>query len=192
MSDPETTPPPAPVPALAAAPGEGPRPAAGDPITDGAWHRLDPRYVDVERIGRWIVTCVVSFGLFLHLLSTLFADEGRFAITAAADAAVLALLAWWSFQWPAIAYRRASYRLDDRGIEIRRGVIWRRAVVVPRSRVQHTDVAQGPVQRLYGLGTLIVHTAGTEHAKVELPGLSHALAMRIRDHLLPAGGDDAV
>jgi hypothetical protein len=71
-------------------------------------------------------------------------------------------------------------------------VFWRRTIIVPKSRVQHTDVSQGPLQRRYALGTLVVYTAGTDHAKVELPGLSYARAMRIRDHLLPSGGDDAV
>ena len=44
---------------------------------------------------------------------------------------------------------------------------------VPRSRVQHTDVSQGPLERNHGLGTLVVYTAGTDHAKVELGGLDH-------------------
>ena len=63
---------------------------------------------------------------------------------------------------------------------------------VPRSRVQHTDVAQGPLERRYGLGTLVIYTAGTEHAKVALPGLAYADALRIRDQLLPREGADAV
>ena len=44
----------------------------------------------------------------------------------------------------------------------------------------------------FGLGTLVIYTAGTDHARVELPGLPHTRALAIRDHLLPAGGDDAV
>jgi membrane protein YdbS with pleckstrin-like domain len=59
--------------------------------------------------------------------------------------------------------------VDARGLEIRRGVFWRSVVNVPRSRVQHTDVSQGPLERSYGLGTLIVYTAGTDHAQVNSP-----------------------
>ena len=89
-------------------------------------------------------------------------------------------------------YRHTSYRVDDQGIEIRRGVYWRVVINVPRSRVQHIDVSQGPLDRRYGLGTLVVYTAGTDHAKVELGGLEHGRALRIREHLLPSGADDAV
>ena len=68
---------------------------------------------------------------------------------------------------------------------------WRTVVTVPRSRVQHTDVSQGPLERRFGLGTLVVYTAGTDHARVSLGGLAHAHALRIREQLLPRG-DDAV
>ena len=59
--------------------------------------------------------------------------------------------------------------------------------MVPFGRVQHIDVHQGPIERAYGLATLVLHTAGTHNASVALPGLGHddALAMRedIRAHV---------
>jgi membrane protein YdbS with pleckstrin-like domain len=58
--------------------------------------------------------------------------------------------------------------------------------------VQHTDVSQGPLERTYGLGTLAIFTAGTDHAQVSLHGLDHGTALRIRDHLLPGESTDAV
>jgi len=101
-------------------------------------------------------------------------------------------LAWHLQRWPAIDYRHTWYRVDDDGIEIRRGVYWRSVINVPRSRVQHTDVSQGPLERRYGLGTLVIYTAGTEFAKVTLGGLEHSVAMSIREHLMPERGTDAV
>jgi membrane protein YdbS with pleckstrin-like domain len=101
-------------------------------------------------------------------------------------------LAIWSYRWAAIVYRYTSYRVDDEGLEIQSGVVWRATSNVPRSRVQHTDVAQGPLERKYGLGRLIVYTAGTAHSRVELPGLEHQVALSIRDHLLPRQTADVV
>jgi hypothetical protein len=101
-------------------------------------------------------------------------------------------LAWSAQRWPAIEHRHAFYKVDERGIEIRRGVWWRKETHVPRSRVQHTDVSQGPLERGHGLATLVIYTAGTDYAKVELSGLDHATALRIRDHLLVGEGTDAV
>ena len=169
--------------------GADPEPA---PIADGVLRQLDPNTIRVERISAWIFTSVVGVFLLIHLVVSLFGGPLHLAIGLALTVGVGGGLAWVSHRWPEISYRHTFYRVDSQGIEIRRGVVWRRTINVPKSRVQHTDVSQGPLQRKYALGTLVVYTAGTDHAKVELPGLSHARAMRIRDHLLPSGGDDAV
>ena len=72
------------------------------------------------------------------------------------------------------------------------GVYWRTITNVPRSRVQHTDVSQGPLERRFGLGTLVIYTAGTSHSKVNVSGLAFDVARRIRAHLLPDDQSDAV
>ncbi len=105
---------------------------------------------------------------------------------------VYAALVAWSLYWPGVRYRHASYRVAERGLWIRRGVLWRSEISVPKSRVQHTDVSQGPLQRRFDLATLVLHTAGTQHAAVALGGLSHSAALAIRDYLIEGGTDDAV
>ncbi|UZK68525.1 PH domain-containing protein [Sphingomonas sp. S1-29] len=55
--------------------------------------------------------------------------------------------------------------------------------IVPLSRVQHLDVAQGPIERANGVARLIVHTAGTAHATVVLPGITRATAEDLRDRI---------
>lgn len=101
-------------------------------------------------------------------------------------------LAWFFHRWPEIEYRHMGYRVDADGIVIRAGVYWRTVTNVPRSRVQHTDVVQGPLERKHALGRVVIYTAGTDHSKVELPGIEHQTALAIRDHLLPRERDDGV
>lgn len=161
------------------------------PVADGARRRLDPKYLEAQRMARWIFTAIAVAGLGLQVLLVQF-STGRGLEAIAAWVAITALLAWWSHFWPAIAYRHASYVVGRDGIEISRGVFFRTVISVPRSRVQHTDVSQGPIERQFGLGGLAIYTAGTDHARVQLPGLSHAWALRIRDHLLPQNTEDAV
>ena len=66
----------------------------------------------------------------------------------------------WSCRAGAIAAGAIGKGEDE--IEIRRGRLVRVRTIVPFGRVQHIDVAQGPIQRPFGLGTLILHTAGTQ------------------------------
>jgi len=165
-------------------------------VADGLDHRLDPRVIPLQRIGGAIFTAVLALGALVAVFINLLGEDGafnlRWFVMPAVWFTVLLLLAWNSYAWPPRAYRYTSYRIDDQGIEIRKGVFWRVVINVPRSRVQHIDVSQGPVERRFGLGTLVIYTAGTDHAKVELEGLEHGRAMRIREHLLPSGSGDAV
>jgi membrane protein YdbS with pleckstrin-like domain len=97
---------------------------------------------------------------------------------------VAASLSWL---WPPAAYRRLSYSIDETGIVIRRGVFFQSHIALPRVRIQHTDVSQGPLQRRFGIATLAFYTAGSHYTKIDLPGLAHANALEIRDALLAEG-----
>jgi hypothetical protein len=164
-------------------------------IADGVERRLDPRAVRLQRIVGWIVAAVICgsslFGLVPVLIFAPLLGWVK-VLSASAWVALAFGLGWLAHRWPPIEHRHTSYRVDDQGIEIRRGVWWRRVTNVPRSRVQHTDVAQGPLERTHGLGTLSIFTAGTDYAKVDLSGLAHETALAVRDHLLPRESGDAV
>lgn len=157
--------------------------------------RLDPRWISAERLSGWITFAVFAafWGAALPVAWIAGALDPVWRVLALGGGAIgAALLVWLATAWPSISYRHAWYALDDTGIEIGRGVIFRRVTLVPRSRVQHTDVTQGPIERRFGLGTLVIHTAGTEYARVVLPGLAHGTALTLRDALLPKDGADAV
>ena len=185
----------------AAAPLDPPEPeatpAAEAPrsVADGVEHPLDHRAVTLRRMVGWITTASVSLVQLLVILIILLAASPAGWVTGLlllAWAGGTAILGWFLHTWPEVEHRHASYKVDEQGIEIRKGVLWRLVVNVPRSRVQHTDVSQGPLERSHGLGTLVIYTAGTDHAKVNLHGLDHGTALRIRDHLLPGDNRDAV
>lgn len=168
-------------------------PPAG--IADDSVRHLHPDHVTVQRIVAAIVTgalaLVAAVGGAIFLVASDLDPWMNLAIVGAA-ATIVAGFGVFAQIWPPVEHRYASYRVNERGIEIRRGVVWRKTINVPRSRVQHTDVAQGPIDRQYGLATLHIYTAGTEHSQVDLHGLAHDTAMQIRDHLVTGGPDDAV
>ncbi|MGO4261094.1 PH domain-containing protein [Lysobacter sp. TAB13] len=80
-------------------------------------------------------------------------------------------------------YRNTLWRLDEHGFAVRRGVAWRRETLVPLTRVQHLDLKHGPLQRMRGLATLVVHTAGTRHSAVAIDHLDADDAQRLRERL---------
>lgn len=78
-------------------------------------------------------------------------------------------------------YRRIGYRLTERLLQLVRGWMFHTDTVVPFVRVQHIDITRGPIEKLFGIATLVVHTAGTHNSIVTVPGLSPETAARIRD-----------
>jgi uncharacterized protein len=91
------------------------------------------------------------------------------------------------------AYARSfSCSLLADGLLITRGAWWRREIFVPMQRIQHTDVAQGPLERRWGMATLKVFTAGAHSGQIAIPDLVHKDAIALRDRLLNRHGTDAV
>jgi membrane protein YdbS with pleckstrin-like domain len=161
----------------------------------GEIRTLDPRVVTLNRITGSIVGAIFSL---MHLVTIAVMVLARawpwwgLVLLALSWIPVTGFFVWLAVKWPQIDYRHWRYRVDADEIEIWSGVVWRQAVVVPRSRVQHIDVSQGPIERSYGLATLSIHTAGTQYSKVDLPGLDHTVALTIRDALLPKDAEPAV
>jgi len=157
-------------------------------LVDGAEHSVDPAAISLHRLvgGLWvggIGSLVFLILLFVGILAgSSPSQKAALPVAWGILALVGALIAW---RWPVLHHRYLRYRVDQKGVQIRRGVLWRKVISIPTSRVQHTDVTQGPAQRKFGLAKLTVHTAGTQNASIPLSGLSHDVALRLRDHLLP-------
>jgi hypothetical protein len=84
---------------------------------------------------------------------------------------------------PPRRYRAWGYGIDPQELHVRRGVWIRVHTVVPLDHVQHIDVSQGPLERAVGICSLVLHTAGTLHSQIVLPGLDRATAERLRDEI---------
>jgi membrane protein YdbS with pleckstrin-like domain len=168
-------------------------PEETEDVADGRRRFLDPEYVPAARLTNWIVTASLTVGVGIGFVILLFRADwgtGTFAVIGSAALVFLLACAWLSHAWPRLEFRRISWRIDAEGIEIKRGVVWRHVIVVPRTRIQHTDVSQGPIQRRFGLATLLIHTAGTHQYEVNLEGLSRPTAFAVRDALLVSGMED--
>jgi uncharacterized protein len=154
--------------------------------------RLDPRSVIAGRVGGWAFTAaaaLVAGGGSLAALLLSGAPLVSWIATGTIALAVLGPLAVAVHLGPAWRYETTWLRVDDDGLEYGHGRWWRHHVSIPRARIQHTDVTQGPFERRFGLGTLVIYTAGTEHASVPIEGLPHPTALALRDALLARPAD---
>ena len=143
----------------------------GDALTP-----LHPNYVKVVRLGTMLLVLPFVIGaLVLEFAGEL--PRGAFI------APILLLALYLIIRAPLRRYHARGYQIGADRLRVVRGLIFRSDTVVPFGRVQHIDVHQGPIERAYGLGTLVVHTAGNHNASVSLPGLGHDDAMAMREEI---------
>ena len=95
----------------------------------------------------------------------------------------LLILIYLALLAPPRRYRAWAYGIDSQELQVRRGVWTRVQTVVPLDHVQHIDVSQGPLERALGICSLVLHTAGTLHSQIVLPGLTRTTAEGIRDEI---------
>ena len=93
-----------------------------------------------------------------------------------------ALVAWFFFR------RVRAWRYQERheDLIVARGVMVQRLSVVPYGRMQFVEVTAGPVERLFHLSTVKLHTAAAA-SDARIPGLETAEAGRLRDRLTELG-----
>lgn len=95
-----------------------------------------------------------------------------------------------------LRYRIWGFEIRDDELYLRRGVITRIQTVVPYVRIQHVDSRRGPLERIIGLATTVVYTAGSRGADVVIPGLTPARSEALQDELkqlaIESEGEDAV
>lgn len=82
--------------------------------------------------------------------------------------------------------RAWGYAERDTDLLVRRGLMLRRLSIVPYARMQFVDVTAGPVERLFGLATVQLHTASPV-SNARIRGLAGPEAARLRDRLTALG-----
>ncbi|TMF17008.1 MAG: hypothetical protein E6I33_02865 [Chloroflexi bacterium] len=83
-------------------------------------------------------------------------------------------------------YRSWGYAEREDDLIVHRGLLFRRTSVVPYGRMQFIDVTAGPVDRVFGLATVQLHTAAAA-TDARIPGLLRRDAEQLRDRLASVG-----
>ena len=97
---------------------------------------------------------------------------------------VVALLIILALVLPRIQYKRWRYSIRPDDVLISYVVIWRVRRCIPRLRIQHVEISSGPFQRMLGIVSLNLYTAGVMGAVGHIPGITAPQAERIRAQLI--------
>ncbi|MEZ5963732.1 MAG: PH domain-containing protein [Planctomycetota bacterium] len=170
-------------------------PGADEPLVS----TLETERLDRRVVAYWWLSGLVSSAILaLFLGGLLFAGrvelEARqlWQVASWACGGLIGVKLAWALVAPPLSWARWRWGMDDQLLVLRWGIISHYERAIPVSRLQHIDLTRGPIERLFGLSTLVVHTAGTSAASFDLPGLADGVARTLRDRILAARGDDVV
>ena len=144
---------------------------------------LDPRVIVVWRLTGLITAAIVTAVVAALEYWVLARWGASFIAPGLASGFVALFVVSLSFIWPPLHYRFWRWDVRADRVLIQKGVIWRSRSVIPRVRVQHVDTRTSPMQRWFGLSSLIIYTAGTHGADAEIPGLAAEEAEALREEL---------
>jgi membrane protein YdbS with pleckstrin-like domain len=117
-------------------------------------------YLRYRKLFFWIGLVLVDVVLFIAWLALL--------VNVPIAGILLAPLFWFVIIVPDILvyigihlrYDTTWYVLSDRTLRIRRGIWVINEVTITYENIQNVTIRQGPIQRLFGISDVLVHTAG--------------------------------
>jgi membrane protein YdbS with pleckstrin-like domain len=99
---------------------------------------------------------------------------------------VVVALTGWGWVLVGRNARWWAYAEREEDLYVRHGVMRRRLVVVPYGRMQYVDVQSGPLEQVFRIASVHLHTA-SPGTSARIPGLPADEAARLRDRLTSLG-----
>ncbi len=157
-------------------------------VLDIKYRQIEKKHRTVSIIATMIFTFIILvIPFFINMASsdTWFYDQ------------IIYILGGWSLITGCFVllsfkgYEHKGYALRERDIIFKEGWIWRSTTVVPFNRIQHTEIDQGPIERMFGLSKLKIFTAGGASSDLKIPGLLPDTANKLKDYIqLKVGRDE--
>ena len=146
-----------------------------------AWQPVSPALARMRRVLVAVVAApvLVALAVSAWLLSLPVAVWLPLVVVVLVLAAVGWLQVGRNARWWAYAER-------DEDLYVRHGVMVRRLVVVPYGRMQYVDVQSGPLEQVFRIASVHLHTA-SPGTSARIPGLPAEEAARLRDRLTSLG-----
>ncbi|HEX5163991.1 MAG TPA: PH domain-containing protein [Thermomicrobiales bacterium] len=147
-------------------------------------HRLHPAAIALmafQIVRQFAIPALIPIAIRLF-------NEGLGAVsleTAVVTIVILVALLGLSAAYGVLAWHRFTYRVEAGELRIEHGIVNRQRRFIPLERIQTFDSSQGLLQRLLGVVSVRVETAGGGGGspEVSLPGVSQGDSERLRQAL---------
>ena len=139
---------------------------------------ISPSFLKVLRIELLITSLILLIIAVVCIYFIKNLHQSRWIFVISGIWALLCVLQWFIQQK---SFQVMAYAVREKDILFRSGWIVRKIRTCPFNRIQHSSISSGPLERKYGLATLILYTAGTDDSDVRIAGLPAAEAATLKE-----------
>ncbi|MDG1529123.1 MAG: PH domain-containing protein [Polaribacter sp.] len=82
-----------------------------------------------------------------------------------------------------IGFSRRKYVLREKDVTYKSGVLIEKITTVPYSRIQHVEINEAPISRIFKLASLNVFTAGDSSNDLVIKGIKKEEALKIKEFI---------
>ena len=82
-----------------------------------------------------------------------------------------------------IGFSRRKYVLREKDVTYKSGVLIETITTVPYSRIQHVEINESPISRIFKLASLNVFTAGDSSNDLVIKGIKKVEALKIKEFI---------
>ncbi len=154
-------------------------------IEDEQFVPLDANFLRSKLVGDGILAVFVVAGT--AMVAAGLSQTGGPVWLPTAVGAVLFLLVVVAAVLQTVAVNHLGYLVREHDLTFRQGVISRVTQTIPYNRVQHVGIDRGPVERIYGLATLRLRSAG---GVIGIEGLAVDDANRLKELVVARAGTE--
>ncbi len=149
-------------------------------ITKSTFQKIDKNYLKVIMINTFLVFIPTLIGLIFFINKKLAESIPNYITLVYSLFFILFALI---FLFLIIVVSRRKYELREKDISYKSGVIVKKMTTVPFSRIQHVEIDEGPISRIFSLSSLSVYTAGDSSDDLEIKGIKKEEALRIKEFI---------
>lgn len=143
-------------------------------------HQLDPRARTLWQLSGAILTGIVLIGvLLLGGILLRFTGASPVVVVGLGVLAVV-LSALWIWPIPTVEWTHWRYEIGEQEVDLQHGWLVVTRTLVPMAQIQHVDSRRGPLERRFGLATVVLYTAAGAN---EIPALADEVAGEVRDRI---------
>ncbi len=144
------------------------------------YESIEKNFLYVRLISVGLLYIVITFIVAALLIS----GEVNFDFPNIWAFLVILFLLGFNIMMTILSFRKRKFAIRQYDIGFKKGLIWQSHITIPFNRVQHCEVNQGILDRVFELSRLKIYTAGGSNSDLTIAGLNPVRADQMKSFIL--------